>query len=111
MNTLITRTRTIPSYNILQLREISNPVQFQQLERENIEKRLIRVLCSFHRIGNSDINSETHFVDMGLDSLDSIELCLKIEDEFMVDISEEDTKMLNSIPDVVEYISRHPWAT
>jgi acyl carrier protein len=47
----------------------------------------------------------TSFVDdLNLDSLDMVELMMKMEDEFGVEIPEDETENLKSIGDVVTYL-------
>jgi NADH dehydrogenase (ubiquinone) 1 alpha/beta subcomplex 1 len=50
-----------------------------------------------------------HFVkDLGLDSLDVVELGLALEEEFAIEIPDADAEGLLSVPDAVNYLSTHP---
>jgi acyl carrier protein len=52
-----------------------------------------------------DVNDETVITDdLGADSLDLIELCLAIEDEFCGIIPEEDGEKLKTVGDIIRYV-------
>ncbi|MDX2452124.1 acyl carrier protein, partial [Desulfosarcina sp.] len=51
---------------------------------------------------------EASFVDdLGADSLDLVELIMSMEEEFDVDISDEDAEKLVSVKDAFDYIKNH----
>ena len=43
--------------------------------------------------------------DIGADSLDSVEIMMSLEEEFGVEIPEEDATKMNTVKDIVEYIT------
>ncbi len=52
------------------------------------------------------ITMETTLEDLGADSLDMVEVIMAIEDEFDVQIKDEDLENLKSVGDLIEYISK-----
>lgn len=52
------------------------------------------------------ITTETTLEDLGADSLDMVEVIMAIEDEFDVQIKDEDLESLKSVGDLIEYISK-----
>lgn len=59
-------------------------------------------------IDEADIKMETSFIDdLGADSLDIVELMLALEDEFEIEISDEEAENISTVSDVVEYIKEH----
>ncbi|MBQ8894116.1 MAG: acyl carrier protein [Clostridia bacterium] len=52
------------------------------------------------------ITMETTLEDLGADSLDMVEVIMAIEDEFDVQIKDEDLETLKSVGDLIEYISK-----
>ena len=54
----------------------------------------------------SEIKQETSFVDLGADSLDSVELIMGFEEEFNIDIPDEDAEKIKTVGDVVAYIKK-----
>ena len=52
------------------------------------------------------ITMDTTLEDLGADSLDMVEVIMAIEDEFDVQIKDEDLENLNSVSDIIDYISK-----
>ncbi|MEW8955044.1 acyl carrier protein [Clostridium sp.] len=56
-------------------------------------------------VNEDDITMETSFVDdLGADSLDVVELIMALEDEFEIEISDEEAENVTTVGQVVEYI-------
>lgn len=72
-----------------------------------MEEKVINLISDATKIDKSKIKAETSFVDdLNLDSLDIVELMMKMEDEFGVEIPEEDAEGLKSVKDVVTYLEK-----
>ena len=70
-----------------------------------MEEKVINLISEATKIDKAKINGETSLVDdLDLDSLDIVELMMKMEDEFGVEIPEEDAEGLKSVKDVVGYL-------
>ncbi|HHU79073.1 MAG: acyl carrier protein [Caldicoprobacterales bacterium] len=55
-----------------------------------------------------DIKMESSFVDdLGADSLDIVELIMALEEEFNMEIPDEEAEKISTVGDVVEYIKSH----
>lgn len=52
------------------------------------------------------VTLETTLEDLGADSLDMVEVIMAIEDEFDVQIKDEDLETLKSVSDLIDYISK-----
>ena len=54
------------------------------------------------------VTNEASFVDdLGADSLDTVELVMAFEEEFGIEIPDEDAEKLTSVGDAVDYIKQH----
>ncbi len=53
------------------------------------------------------ITLDSTFEDLGADSLDVVELVMALEEEFDLEIADEDVDSINSIGDAVAYINEH----
>ncbi|WP_040211678.1 acyl carrier protein [Clostridium polynesiense] len=59
-------------------------------------------------IDEDTITMESAFIeDLGADSLDIVELIMTLEDEFEIEIPDEDAEGIVTVGDVVEYIKSH----
>lgn len=71
----------------------------------NTEEKVVQIVSAATKIDVAKIHAQTSFIDdLNLDSLDIAELMMKVEDEFEVEIPEEDAEKIRNINDVVSYI-------
>jgi len=76
-----------------------------------VSSRVITVVSNFDKVDASKVTSASQFsADLGLDSLDTVEVVMAIEDEFAIEIPDTESDKILSIEDAVKYISTHPMA-
>ena len=71
----------------------------------SIEDRVLLVLENMVLQGY-DILETTTFEDMGFDSLDKVEACMELEDEFYIEIPDHAMELIDTFGELVEYINR-----
>ena len=74
-------------------------------EKGNVRDRVIQVVAG--QLGVEDtktITLQNTLTDLGGDSLNSVEIVMSLEEEFKIDIPDEDADKLKSVGDVVKYI-------
>ena len=70
-----------------------------------MQAKVIKLVSEATKIDADKINKTTSFVDdLNLDSLDIVELIMKMEEEFKVDIPEVDAEKLKTVGDVITYL-------
>ena len=71
--------------------------------------KIVGMMCEQFDLTPDAISEDTAFIDdLGIDSLDVVELVMELEDAFGMDqIPEEDLKKLRTVGDLVEYVSAH----
>jgi len=70
-----------------------------------LKEKVIKLVSDATKIEAGKISDGTSFVDdLNLDSLDIVELMMKMEDEFGIEIPEEEAEGLKCIKDVVSYL-------
>jgi acyl carrier protein len=70
-----------------------------------VQEKVITLVSQATKTDAGNISATTNFIDdLNLDSLDMVELMMKMEDEFSVTIPEEETENLKTIGDIVNYI-------
>ncbi|KAF8795303.1 acyl carrier protein, mitochondrial-like [Argiope bruennichi] len=80
--------------------------------KEAISEKVLHVCKTFDKIPADKLTLEAHFMnDLGLDSLDHVELIMNIEDEFNFEIPDGDAEKLLRPRDIVEYIAQKDLST
>lgn len=71
--------------------------------------KIVEMMCEQFDLTPDAISEKTSFIDdLGIDSLDVVELVMELEDAFGMDeIPEEDLKTLRTVGDLVEYVKGH----
>ena len=77
-------------------------------ELKKIEERVIEIVCEQMGASRDKITAATTFInDLGADSLDTVELVMEFEDEFDLNIPDEDAEKIQSVGDAIKYIQEH----
>jgi len=78
------------------------------LADEKMYERLKKIVVEQLGVDEADVKPEASFVDdLNADSLDLVELIMSLEEEFGVEISDEDAEKIKSVGDAQEYIEEH----
>ncbi|OQE46674.1 hypothetical protein PENCOP_c001G07134 [Penicillium coprophilum] len=80
------------------------------LSKNEAEGRIVNLLKNFDKVSDaSKINGASHFSnDLGLDSLDTVEVVMAIEEEFSIEIPDKEADQIHSVDKAVEYIMAQP---
>jgi acyl carrier protein len=71
---------------------------------EKVKKIIVEQLSA----EDADVTPEASFIeDLGADSLDIVELIMALEEEFGVEIPDEDAEKITTVSDAVKYIQEH----
>jgi acyl carrier protein len=80
--------------------------------REEVFERVKEVLTDQLGIEESEISEEASFQeDLDADSLDLVELVMRFEEEFNIEIPDEDAEKIATVGDAVDYIEKKSEAT
>ena len=70
-----------------------------------VVERVTKVIVDRLGVDESEVKIEASFRDdLGADSLDVVELIMELEDEFDMEISDDDAEKIGTVGDVVTYI-------
>ena len=75
------------------------------MEDRLIEERLIGVVAKYFDVERSKVTRDSLFVkDLGADSLDVLELIMKIEEEFGINIPDDKAKKILTVGQAADYV-------
>jgi acyl carrier protein len=73
-----------------------------------VEERVKSIIVEQLGVDADEVTPEASFVeDLGADSLDTVELIMAFEEEFGVEISDDEAEKIRKVKDAVEYIEKH----
>ncbi len=74
----------------------------------SIEQRVKEIIVEQLGVNEAEVKPEAKFVDdLGADSLDLVELVMALEEEYSMEISDEDAEKILTVGDAIEYIKAH----
>lgn len=75
---------------------------------ENIEEKVKEIVADRLGVDPEEVTPEASFVeDLGADSLDTVELVMALEEEFGIEIPDEDAEKIQTVGDAIDYIQKH----
>ena len=73
-----------------------------------IQEKVIEIVCDQLTLDRSQVTMESSFLeDLGVDSLDIVQLIMALEEEYHLEISDEEAEKIRTIKDIVTYIENH----
>lgn len=75
---------------------------------ENIEQQVKKLVAEQLSINEADIKNDSAFIaDLGADSLDTVELVMALEDNFGIEIPDDQQEKIQTVQDAINYITEH----
>ncbi|XP_047341679.1 acyl carrier protein 1, mitochondrial [Impatiens glandulifera] len=82
------------------------------LTKDQVTQRVLDVVKSFPKLDPSQVTPDVHFQkDLGLDSLDTVEIVMALEEEFKLEIPDKEADKIDSCTLAIEYIYNHPMSS
>lgn len=71
----------------------------------SVQERVKQIIVEQLAVKEEQVNNEASFVDdLGADSLDTVELVMALEEEFDIEIPDEDAEKIATVQNVINYI-------
>ncbi len=72
------------------------------------EDKVRKIIVDQLGVSQEEVTLEASFIDdLGADSLDTVELVMALEEEFDMEIPDEDAEKIATVGDAIEYIEKH----
>jgi len=112
-NSVLKHVRMLPplverSYNY---RYMCEGAKGTYLDKSQVTDRVISVIKACQKVDPAKVSPAADFQkDLGLDSLDTVELVMALEEEFAFEIPDNEADKINSINLAIDFIASHPQA-
>lgn len=74
----------------------------------SVEERVQKIVCEQLGVSEEQVKPEASFIDdLGADSLDTVELVMAFEEEFEIEIPDEEAESIATVRNVVDYINNN----
>ena len=72
---------------------------------DDVQQKITDLIVDQLGVDADSVNAEAHFIDdLGADSLDTVELVMAFEEEFDIEIPDEDAEKLETVGDAIKYL-------
>jgi len=73
-----------------------------------IEEKVKQIIVDQLGVNAEEVTDEASFIDdLGADSLDTVELVMALEEEFDIEIPDEDAEKITKVKEAIDYIKKH----
>lgn len=73
----------------------------------SIDKKIIQIIAEQLGINEDEVIADAALIDdMGADSLDIVELVMAMEEEFEMEIPDEDAEKIVTVRDIIDYVKK-----
>ena len=73
-----------------------------------VEERVKQIVVEQLGVKEEEVSGESSFVDdLGADSLDTVELVMALEEEFNIEIPDEEAEKITTVQQAIDYINAH----
>ena len=75
---------------------------------DSVEDKVKAIIVEELGVDEAEVTANARFIDdLGADSLDTVELVMRFEEEFGIEIPDEDAEKITSVRDAISYIDEH----
>ncbi|MFT4569270.1 MAG: acyl carrier protein [Hyphomicrobiaceae bacterium] len=72
-----------------------------------VTDRVIEIICDQLTLDKSQVTADASFLeDLGADSLDIVQLIMALEEEYGLEISDEEAESIRTVQDIISFIAK-----
>lgn len=76
-----------------------------KMDRKEIQEKVKEIIVSQLNVSEDEVTESASFIDdLGADSLDTVELVMQFEEEFDIEIPDEDAEKLTTVGKAIDYL-------
>ncbi|EAL61463.1 acyl carrier protein [Dictyostelium discoideum AX4] len=83
---------------------------YGSISEKEITDRVIGVVSQYDKVSGKTVTPTTTFKELGLDSLDSADILVAVEEEFGIEIPDEEADKITSCAETISYLRKTPTA-
>ena len=76
------------------------------MQTDELTQRVLRIIAETQRKDPAQVTIDSSFEELGIDSMDGINIIFALENEFNINVPDEEVKSIRSVRDVVEGVIR-----
>ena len=73
---------------------------------DELTQRVLRIIAETQRKDPAQVTIDSSFEELGIDSMDGVNIVFALENEFNINVPDEDVKTIRSVREMVEGVSR-----
>ncbi len=78
------------------------------MKKRSVDQKIKEIIAEQLGLRDEDIKTEANFIeDLGADSLDIVELIMAMEEEFELEIPDEEAEKILTVQDCISYVSKN----
>jgi acyl carrier protein len=78
------------------------------MAKESIEEKVKQIIVEELGVDEAEVTPNARFIDdLGADSLDTVELVMRFEEEFSIEIPDEEAEKILSVKNAIDFIEAH----
>ena len=71
-----------------------------------VTQRVLRIIAETQRKDPSQVTAESSFEELGIDSMDGVNIVFALENEFNINVPDEEVKNIHSVRDMIDGVRR-----
>jgi acyl carrier protein len=74
-------------------------------DKQDTQNKIIAIVADQLKIDKNRLKNDGSFQDLGADSLDMVQIVMRLEEQFGIEINDEDAEKMTTLDQVVNYIN------